>query len=299
VTENGTGSGTVTSSPGGISCPTTCSAQYTKGTMVTLTPTPHSGSVFAGWSGGGCSGTGTCTVTMNADTSVTATFNTAPPGNHTLTVKEAGAGKGKVTDGTGAISCPSSCSHSYANGTHVTLHATAAKGSHFAGWSGGGCKGTGTCAVTMNADRTVTATFKKVSAPAAPAGLRITHVSSAALRTGCGTEQAVIAALTDSQCTAGKLTVTGTINPKATGKVHLKITFNLGHGQQTATGDAQIVSGHWKATLMVSGINHDPHPPTYTINAKFNGSKGVKPGHANKKVTLEVETSAGIGPGKP
>src|SRR5436190_15597443 len=57
----GTGAGTVTGS--GISCPGTCSHSYTAGSSVTLTASPASGSSFGGWSGGGCSGTGACTVT--------------------------------------------------------------------------------------------------------------------------------------------------------------------------------------------------------------------------------------------
>jgi Tol biopolymer transport system component len=72
VTIAGTGTGTVTSSPAGIDCPGTCSAQYADGTSVTLTATP--GSAFKGWSGGGCSGQGTCQLTLSADTSVTAFF---------------------------------------------------------------------------------------------------------------------------------------------------------------------------------------------------------------------------------
>jgi hypothetical protein len=74
VSKAGTGSGTVTSSPAGIDCGSTCTAGYTSGTSVTLTATPAAGSVFAGWSGA-CSGTGTCTVAMSAARSVTATFN--------------------------------------------------------------------------------------------------------------------------------------------------------------------------------------------------------------------------------
>jgi hypothetical protein len=82
LSEAGTGSGTVTSSPSGISCGATCSASFSSGTSVTLTAAANSGSTFTGWSGGGCSGTGTCTVTMTAATSVTATFGTAiPPTN--------------------------------------------------------------------------------------------------------------------------------------------------------------------------------------------------------------------------
>jgi len=75
VLRSGTGTGTVTSSPGGINCGSDCSESYDQGTSVTLTATPASGSSFTGWSGGGCSGTGTCVVVMNADTEVTATFS--------------------------------------------------------------------------------------------------------------------------------------------------------------------------------------------------------------------------------
>jgi hypothetical protein len=78
VSKAGSGSGTVTSSPAGIDCGSTCSHAYTSGTQVTLTASAASGSTFAGWSGGGCSGTDTCQVTVSAATSVTATFNKPP-----------------------------------------------------------------------------------------------------------------------------------------------------------------------------------------------------------------------------
>ena len=71
----GRGTGTVTSSPAGISCPQTCTANLGKGSQVTLTATPAAGFPFAGWSGA-CSGTSTtCKVTLKGATSVTATFN--------------------------------------------------------------------------------------------------------------------------------------------------------------------------------------------------------------------------------
>jgi hypothetical protein len=79
VSRAGSGLGSVTSSPAGISCGVTCSHVYNAGTTVTLAANPAAGSTFAGWSGSGCSGTGTCTVTIGADASVTATFTATPP----------------------------------------------------------------------------------------------------------------------------------------------------------------------------------------------------------------------------
>ncbi|MDP3824311.1 MAG: PQQ-dependent sugar dehydrogenase [Burkholderiales bacterium] len=67
------GSGGVGSSPVGITCPTDCTESFTQGTIVTLAATPTSGQQFTGW-GGACTGASTCTVTMNAAASVTATF---------------------------------------------------------------------------------------------------------------------------------------------------------------------------------------------------------------------------------
>jgi hypothetical protein len=79
VSKSGAGTGTVTSSPAGINCGDDCSETYNQGTSVTLTATPASGSTFGGWSGDGCSGTGTCVVIMNADIAVTAAFSAGPP----------------------------------------------------------------------------------------------------------------------------------------------------------------------------------------------------------------------------
>ncbi len=158
VTETGTGSGSVSSSPSGITCPSTCSANFASGTPVTLTATATAGSTFAGWSGA-CSGTGTCSVTMSAAKAVTATFNAV---TFALTVTDAGTGSGSVSSSPAGITCPSTCSANFASGTPVTLTATAAAGSTFAGWSGA-CSGTGTCSVTMTAAKAVTATFNAVT----------------------------------------------------------------------------------------------------------------------------------------
>jgi len=80
VQKAGSGSGTVTSSPSGIDCGSDCTETYNAGTIVTLTAVAASGSIFEGWSGGGCSGTGTCAATMDTSKTVTATLAPAPPG---------------------------------------------------------------------------------------------------------------------------------------------------------------------------------------------------------------------------
>ena len=77
VTPSGTGTGVVSSSPPGINCGADCTEPYPAGTVVTLAATPTSGSTFVGWSGGGCSGTGGCTVTMGSDQAITAQFDAA------------------------------------------------------------------------------------------------------------------------------------------------------------------------------------------------------------------------------
>ena len=75
VSKSGTGTGTVTSTPAGINCGAVCDGQFSTGTRVTLRAAADSGSKFTGWSGGGCSGAGACTVTVNGDVTVTATFD--------------------------------------------------------------------------------------------------------------------------------------------------------------------------------------------------------------------------------
>jgi len=80
---NGSGSGNGTVSGSGINCTInsgntsgTCSAPYNSGTSVNLSASPGGSSTFGGWSGASCSGTGGCTVSMTANRTVTATFNT-------------------------------------------------------------------------------------------------------------------------------------------------------------------------------------------------------------------------------
>ena len=157
VSRAGAGGGTVTSSPAGISCGAACTASYPHNTFVSLLATPAAGSTFTGWSGA-CSGTGSCDIVLTAAASVTATFALNA---YTLSVIKTGSGAGGVDSSPAGIVCGGDCSEVYPHGTTVTLTAAAATGSTFAGWSGAGCSGTGSCTFTVTADTDLGASFTR------------------------------------------------------------------------------------------------------------------------------------------
>ena len=182
ITVTASGDGTVTSTPAGINCPSACSGSFAPGTTVTLAAAANAGSTFVGWSGGGCTGTGTCAVT--GDASVTAQF--VP--NNGLVVLLAGTGMGQVVSTPSGINCGTDCMEAYPPGTSVTLVAAPIGDSHFVGWSGGGCTGTGPCAITLTAATMVTATFDLNTYPVTVtrAGTGTGTVTSAPAGINCG-----------------------------------------------------------------------------------------------------------------
>lgn len=148
----------VVSAPEGINCGSVCSASFNAGVPVTLTATPGAGYYFSDWSGAQCSGSGTCTVTMNAAQSVTANFVALP--NPVLSIGKTGIGT--VTSAPGGISCDPACSAAFPFGQAITLTASPAAGYAFLNWTGG-CSGTAlTCTLTLYTDQTVTANFVPV-----------------------------------------------------------------------------------------------------------------------------------------
>ena len=142
---------TVSAGEGGSADPPAGSHRYALGASVTVTATPGDGYAVASW-GDDCSGSATtCVLTMSVDRTASVTFVRLS----TLTTT---AGEGGSID-------PAAGTHFYAPGASVTVTARWDDATHdFGGW-GGDCAGTATtCVLTMEADKTVTATFTALSA---------------------------------------------------------------------------------------------------------------------------------------
>lgn len=153
VTPPASGVGTVTSNPQGINCPTTCSVSFPPNTTVQLSATATGSYFFGGWSGG-CSGTGSCNVSMTGSEIVGATFNAGEE----LTVSMAGTGTGIVISSPGGINCPTTCTAAFPPETQVTLSETPGSNDAFTSWNGD-CTGAANCSLTLNASTSVTANF--------------------------------------------------------------------------------------------------------------------------------------------
>ena len=159
-------SGSVGSLPAGINCGTDCSESFPIGTMVSLSTGQSAGVLFTGWSGGGCSGTDPCTVTMTEDRSVGANFEAAP-GYSVIEIIKTGTGTGTVASNPAGINCGSICSAPFQSGgflpSQITLVAAPVVGSTFGGWSGvATCGADPTCVVFVLGDQTVSAQFNLV-----------------------------------------------------------------------------------------------------------------------------------------
>src|SRR3954451_20543055 len=130
LTVQKSGSGAISSGPGGIDCGPTCSANFDDASQVTLTANPSSGNRFGGWTGCASASGNQCTVSMTDDASVSARF----VAQQTLTAQKAGSGT--IASSPAGISCGATCSVALDQGTQVMLTASAASGYAFRGWSG-------------------------------------------------------------------------------------------------------------------------------------------------------------------
>jgi predicted outer membrane repeat protein len=77
---------------------------------------------------------------------------------HQLSIYKNGTGDGTVTSAPPGLDCGDTCIASFTQGSSVTLTAVPIAGSTFSGWSGD-CSNAGDCVLTIDAAKSVTATF--------------------------------------------------------------------------------------------------------------------------------------------
>ena len=249
LTVGKTGSGTVTSNPAGINCGATCSASFTTGASVSLGAVPATGFVFSNWTGA-CTGTGACTVTMSAARSVTAVF---VPVSFALTVAKAGTGQGGVLSAPAGIDCGTLCAANFTNGTAVTLTATAASGSTFTGW-GGACTGTGTCQVTMDAARSVSASFALQPAQYVLSVVNATPISGRVQSTPGGIDCGIALICSDTFAAGTVVTLTASPSPHW--------AFGSWSGACTGSGACQVTMDAARSVT----VNWVPAPSQFVLS---------------------------------
>lgn len=267
------GSGTVRSNPAGVDCGAVCSEVLDQGAQVSLTAIADAGWAFAGWSGA-CGGAGACTVSLSADATVYATFQTvAVPGSHKLSVARAGDGTGHVGSTPAGIDCGTACEASFTGSPSVTLSATADGGSQFSSWSGA-CTGAGTCTVTMSGDVAVTATFAKKAPP--PPADECKGFNPSAPGTPVSLEIPRLATTDRMSCRPG------------TSDAHGNVTFGWAKEHHSGTFFAS-------STGAVLGSHDDYGHPLGVLIGQLDGFEGVYvyPGSANDQWELDVVAGDG------
>ena len=220
------------------------SAQFISGSNITLEAVPDPNNTFANWSGALSGNTNPTSITMNADKSVTANFNSVPI-NYTLSLTKGGDGSGKVKVNGSLQNLPYSAQ--FNSGSNITLEAVPDPNNTFANWSGALSGNTNPTSITMNADKSVTANFSAVS---------INYTLS----------------LTKGGDGSGKVKVNGTLQT-----LPYSSQFNSGSSVTLeAVADANNTFANWSGAL--SG---NTNPTSITMNAdnsvtaNFNATPGV------------------------
>ncbi|MBA7625615.1 hypothetical protein ES703_33047 [subsurface metagenome] len=138
------GAGTTSPSPGTYT--------YDEDTGVSITAIPNSGYEFDGWSGDATGTTNPITISMDSDKSITANFS---PIQCMLT----------IAAGTGGTTNPAPGSHPYDYGTQASVTAIPSSGYQFSGWSGDASGTTTQITITMDSDKSITASFSEITPP--------------------------------------------------------------------------------------------------------------------------------------
>ncbi len=264
LTATKTGNGTITATQ--IDCGADCTGTYNANSVVAVTATPAVGNVFSGWSGA-CTGTGACNVTMNAAKTVTATFNPI-----TYSVNVTKVGNGTVTGGT--ISCGTTCQNVFTYGATVTLTATPAAGQRFTGWAGACTLTTGTCNLTIDGNKVVTANFEVINTVPVTQNMTYTIASPATTAT-------IVLSGTDTQndpltYTTGVAPTKGTLRKNSEGNYTYTITAPIPTAGFTDGFNYNASDGRLTSTASRVTINYTITPPTtYTMTVSKVGNGTV------------------------
>lgn len=199
----GAAAGTVTSSVGGINCGLNCTFNAPQNLFIALAAAPNAGAVFAGWSGGGCSGTGACNVIAMVPVTVTATFSAAPT---SFTVTPSAGPNGVIMPSTPQTVAPG-------GSTSFIITPNAGYGTSVGGSCPGSQSGNTFTAGPVTAHCTVDATFALLP-------LSLQSVVSVKTHTAIGERELSIA-------TGVPVTGAVTIEPRAIGTGH-RIVFRFG-----------------------------------------------------------------------
>jgi hypothetical protein len=141
-------------SPTSFECVQSCALDLDQGVAATLVAAPREGAGFVRWTGG-CTGSGSCSVTLDSARTVTAVFGTT-----TFRLTTSVGGRGTISSTPVGVTCPGRCSAAFRADSSIRLRAAASPGFRFAGWTGS-CTGTKPCVVKLNRNRTVRATFRR------------------------------------------------------------------------------------------------------------------------------------------
>ncbi len=169
ATSPGSAGGVVQSSLGGVACAPAldCSQQFRKGDVVTVTAYPNPGSVFTGWSGA-CTGTDDdCTVKMDWDRAVTATFAPASPARLTVAIGASPNGATRVVSTPAGIDCTlfsGVCTASFRKGTAVVLEVSDPDGT-VRSWTGPCAGQIDSCAFVATSDAAVSVAVGAIKPP--------------------------------------------------------------------------------------------------------------------------------------
>ncbi len=193
-----------------------------------------------------------------------------PPPNdqnivYALTVTKSGNGLGTVTSNPSGIDCGSICTDDFDAGTAVSLTASPTTGSTFVGWSGA-CSGTGSCVVTMDNVKSVTATFNLNQDTIAPT-VSITSpknnatVSGTITISGTASDNVGVAGV-QFKIDGNNVGAEDTASPYSASED----TTTVSDGSHTLTAVARDAAGNLKTSsvITINILNHDSNPPVVT-----------------------------------